>query len=508
MILPDKIKAKLQTLPDKPGVYFMRDVHGKIIYVGKATSLRNRVRSYFRQGTLKSAEPKLRGLIRSIADFDFLVLRTEAEATITEGRLIKEYRPRYNVLFRDDKRFILLRVDPTEPFPRFTTCRIRKEDKALYFGPYANSAAAYQAKEFVEKKFGLRVCRPREPGPKDHTHCLNDIIRFCSAPCIAKISPAAYHERVAEAIAFMRGERPDYLKEIREAMQEAAEKQDFERAAALRDTLFLLQDAVKRRIRGEKSLALKCDEARQGLDELQALLHLPTWPRVIETFDISNISGTFAVGSMVCAVEGMPQRNRYRLFRIKTVEGSDDPRMMAEVIRRRYGRAVEEGTGLPDLVILDGGITQLRAARRELDDLGLHHVPAVGLAKRLEEIYPMGMAYEPTEGVYQVRPEPIQLPDGSHAVHVCKRIRDEAHRFALTYHRRLRMKRLRESILDEVPGIGEKRKIQVLNHFGSIARLRRASEEELQTVPGVGPAMAGLIKETLGAYRVRARSEP
>ncbi len=509
MKIPDVVKKKLQMLPHEPGVYFMRDRHGKIIYVGKATSLRNRVRSYFRQGTLRSAEPKLRGLIRQIADFDVLVLRNDAEATLTEGRLIKEYRPRYNVLFRDDKRFLLLRVDPAEPFPRFTTVRLRKSDQAIYFGPYANSAAAYAAKEYVEKTFGLRVCRPREPGPEDHRHCLNDVIRFCTAPCIARITPAAYRARVDEALAFMRGERPEHLQAIQAAMEEAAAARDFERAAALRDTLFLLKDAVKRRIRGTKSLELKTDEARAGVRELQTILDLATPPRVIETYDISNISGTFAVGSMVCAVDGMPQRNRYRLFRIKTVEGSDDPRMMAEVIRRRYGRLVAEKAALPDLVIVDGGITQLRAARAELDALGLQALPAVGLAKRFEELYPMDLAREdPDHPCEPVGRGPIQLPADGHAIKICKRIRDEAHRFALTYHRRLRLKKMRESLLDEVPGIGAKRKQQVLGHFGSVARLRRASVEELQAVPGVGPAMAGLIKETLSHYSTRRAAPP
>jgi excinuclease ABC subunit C len=506
MRLPEQVKKKLQTLPDKPGVYFMRDRHGKIIYVGKAVSLRSRVRSYFRQGTLRSAEPKLRGLIRSIADFEFLVLRNDAEATLTEGRLIKEYRPRYNVLFRDDKRFLLLRVDPSEPFPRFTTCRIKKDDQAVYFGPYANSAAVYAAKEFVEKRFGLRVCRPRVPGPQDHKHCLNDIIRYCSAPCIAKVSPEAYRERVNEALAFMRGDRPELLKDIREAMAKAAAAQHYEKAAALRDTLLLLQEAIKRRIRGEKTLAIRAEDARAGIEQLQRALGLASAPRVIETYDISNISGTFAVGSMVCAVDGIPQRNRYRLFRIKTVEGSDDPRMMAEVIERRYARVVEEKGALPDLVIVDGGITQLRAARGALDGLGLRELPAVGLAKRFEEIYPMAMAYEARrDAPGKALRQPIRLPEDSPALKVCKHIRDEAHRFALTYHRRLRMKRLRESILDDVPGIGEKRKELMLGHFGSIARLRRASVEDLQTIPGVGPAMAGLIKETVGEYATRHR---
>lgn len=498
MQIPDTIKKKLATLPDKPGVYFMRDRHLKIIYVGKAVSLRNRVRSYFRQATLRTAPPKLRGLIRSIADLDYIVLRNEAEATLTEGRLIKEYRPRYNVLFRDDKRFLMLRVDLNEPFPRFTTCRIQKEDGATYFGPYANSSAAHAAREFLEKRFGLRVCRPRNPGPADHQHCLNDIIRFCSAPCIAKITPEAYRERVEEALAFLRGERPEWLKEIREQMQKEAEAQRFEKAAALRDTLFLLQEAVKRRIRGTKSLEIKREDARAGIEELQKVLNLSAPPTVIECFDISNISGTHAVASMVCSVEGIPQPNRYRLFRIKTVEGIDDPGMMAEAVRRRYDRLQREALALPDLVLVDGGITQLRAARAELDRLGLTDLPVVGLAKKFEEIYPQAMARES-----DVRAFPILLPADAQALKVFKQIRDEAHRFALTYHRRLRLKRIRESMLDEVPGIGSKRKEQVLTHFGSIARLRRASIEQIAEVPGIGPSMATLIKEATASYRVR-----
>ncbi|MFH0878891.1 MAG: GIY-YIG nuclease family protein, partial [Lentisphaerota bacterium] len=177
------MKRKLRELPDKPGVYFMRDRTGRIIYVGKALSLRKRVQSYFRQGTLRSAEPKLRGLIRSIDDFDILVVRTEAEATLTEGRLIKEYRPRYNVDFKDDKRFLLLRVNLNEPFPRFEACRLQRDDGWTCFGPYATSQAAWAALEFIEKRFGLRRCHPRTPGEEEHKHCLNDIVRFCSAPC-------------------------------------------------------------------------------------------------------------------------------------------------------------------------------------------------------------------------------------------------------------------------------------------------------------------------------------
>ncbi len=482
--LPEKVKKKLQELPNKPGVYFMRDRNGRIIYVGKALSLRDRVRSYFHRATLRSAEPKLRGLIRSIDDLDILVTRTEAEAILTEGRMIKDYRPRYNVSFKDDKRFLLIRVNPNDPFPRFDAARIRKDDGATYFGPYASTPAARAAVEFVQKRFGLRVCRPAVPGAVDHKHCHADIIRFCSAPCIAKVTAEQYRERVETACAFLRGERPEYLEELRQMMEKEAQQMNFEKAAAFRDTYLLLRKAIRERTRARKSLAIRADEGRAGIRELQRALGLGGEPKVIEAYDISNISGTHAVGSLVCAVDGLPQKNRYRMFRIKTVQGIDDPGMMAEVIRRRFERALKEQAELPDLVLVDGGVTQMRAARAELDRLGLQALPAAGLAKRFEEVH--------------WKTETLRLPPGSNALKVLQQIRDEAHRFALTYHRRLRLRRIRESLLDDIEGIGGKRKQLLLERFGSVERIRRASVEEIAGAPGVGPAMARQIKNAVG----------
>ena len=487
MSLSDQIHRKLQDLPDKPGVYFLRDRRGKIIYVGKANSLRDRVRSYFRRSTLRSAPPKLRGLIHSTDDLEYLVLRTEAEATLTEGRLIKEYRPRYNVDFKDDKRFLLLRVHRADPWPRMDLCRIRRDDGAEYFGPYASSPAARAALEFTDKRFGLRRCPPREPGPDDHRHCLNDIVRYCTAPCVARITREDYLRRVDEACAFLRGERPELLQAIEQEMEKAAEARNFERAAVLRDTLLLLRRAVRERTRARKSPAMREEDARRGTNEIRNALGLARRPRVIEAYDCSNISGTHAVGSLVCAVDGLPHRNRYRLFRIRTAKGRDDPAMMAEVIRRRFSRAVAERQALPDLVLVDGGIAQLRAARAELDRLGLADLRVAGLAKRFEEIYP---------GAGSSR-EVVRLPADSPALLVLKQIRDEAHRFALTYHRRLRAKRIRESALDEIEGIGRKRKERLLAHFGSLLRLKRASPDEIAAVPGIGPLTARMIANRL-----------
>lgn len=480
---PQTIQKKLRDLPDKPGVYLMRGRTGAIIYVGKAASLRKRVQSYFRESTYRKSDPKLRGLIRSIVDLDVLVLKSEAEAVLTEGRLIKEYKPRYNSFFKDDKRFPLLRVDLHKPFPRFELCRIDKKDGAACFGPYASAAAARAALEFVEKRFGIRQCRPDRPDAETYRHCHNDIIRHCSAPCIGKVAPEEYRERVDTACAFLRGERPDVLKEVRLQMEDASAKKHFEEAAALRDLFLLLQRAVKERTLVRRTERMRLADAQAGVKELGDVLGLNTPPKTIECFDISNISGTYAVASMVAAVDGLPAPQRYRRFRIKTVEGSDDPRMMAEAVHRRYRRLKEEGGALPDLLIVDGGITQLRAAFQALEKISAK-VPIIGIAKQHEEIIRDG------------RP-PILLPRESQALRVITNLRDEAHRFAISYHRRLRSQRIRESALDEIPGIGKKTKERLLNHFGSFARLRRASLEELQSAPGIGPRTAQMLIEHL-----------
>ena len=364
MDFPEKVRRRLADLPDAPGCYLMRDRVGRIIYVGKAASLR--------------------------------------------------------------KRFLLLRVNPADPLPRLTLCRFARDDGARYFGPYASSAAARATLDFTEKRYGLRKCSPPIPDAVTYKHCLNEIIAYCSAPCIGKVTPEQYRERLDEACAFLRGERPGVVREVRDKMVEAADRRDFEGAAALRDTYLLLQAAVRQNARVVATPAMKEQDASAGVEALGRVLGLARPPRVIEGFDISNTAGTQSVASMVCCLDGVPYRSRYRRFRIRTVEGIDDPRMMAEVIGRRFRRLLDEGSDAPDLVLVDGGITQLRAARAELAKLGLSGVPVAGLAKRLEEIYWI-----------ESRPA-IRLPPDSPALKVLQRLRDEAHRFALTYHRYLR----------------------------------------------------------------------
>jgi excinuclease ABC subunit C len=268
-------------------------------------------------------------------------------------------------------------------------------------------------------------------------------------------------------------------------MAAAAAALKFELAADLRDTLLHLRAAVRERARVAPTPALREADARAGIAELKEVLGLSRPPEVIECFDVSNISGTYAVASMVCSVGGLPARNRYRRFRIRTVTGTDDPGMMAEAVQRRFSRLQREGRPLPDLVVVDGGITQTRAARRVLDSLSLGGIPCVGLAKRFEELY------------WKNDAPPLSLPRDAAALKVLQRLRDEAHRVAVTYHRRLRGQAIRESRLDEIPGIGAKRKKLLLDRFGSVRRLQKAREEEIAEVPGIGSGMAHAIVEGL-----------
>ena len=481
------IREKLSRLPDKPGCYIMRDRNGRIIYVGKAVSLRRRVQSYFRASTLAKATPKLKGLIHSICDFDFMVVRNEAEALLTEGRLIKDYKPRYNVVFRDDKRYLALCAERSLSCPRFSERRIVRDDGDEYFGPFPSSAVVRTVRDFVEKRFGIRKCRVPHPDGQTHKHCLNDTIAFCSAPCIGKVSPEEYRERFERACEFLRHGDPAAMTQLHDEMTRAAAECEFEKAADLRDTLFALRDMVGRRSRAVSPPAARRDAAAVGCRELAETLGLAGPLSVIEGFDISHISGTLTVASMVVAVDGMPAHRRYRHFRIKTVEGIDDPMSIAEVVTRRYRRCLEEGQPLPDLVMVDGGITQLRAARRALADLGIPELPVVGLAERFEEIV-----------VDRGGVGSILLDKSTAALQVLIRLRDEAHRFAITYNRNLRLRKIRESVLDEVPGIGESRKLALLRRFGSVHGIASAPPEEIASTAGIGDALAAAVLERLG----------
>jgi excinuclease ABC subunit C len=508
-------KVKLREVPHQPGVYLMKDRLGSIIYVGKARDLRKRMSSYFLASRLTRADLKTRALIDSICDFEYHVVRNEAEALLLEGKLIKDYRPRYNVSFRDDKRFLLLKIDPTDPWPRFQMTRLKKEDGARYFGPFAHSGALRATVDWLNRRFGLRVCRPREPGENDYRHCNADIIRNCSAPCIGRIDRAAYVDRVEEACRVLEGKgKRDIFEDIRADMSKAAERLDFERAALLRDVMDNLQKTLEptrqfTRGRGVPTTVKPVED----LADLGEALHLSGPPRVMECFDISNVSSNHIVASMVRFTEGRPDNQNYRRYRIRTVEGQDDFASMAEVIRRRYARILLENSGadpdaeysqedvveaqrrlaregkakilLPDLVIVDGGKGQLGMAVKELRALGLQDLPVVGLAKQREEIFVPG------------RSEPILIPHDRGALKLLQRIRDEAHRFANGYNSLLLRRRMKESLLDDCPGISPKRKQLLLEKFGSVARLRKTTPEEIASLPGISIKTAVAVLDWL-----------
>lgn len=522
MVKSSHIHNKLSQVPHKPGIYLMKDRLGTVIYVGKARDLRRRVSQYFHPSRRLGWDLKLKALIDAIQDFDFHVVRTEAEALLLEGKLIKEFHPRYNISFRDDKRFLLVKVNLNDPIPHFTLTRLKQDDRSLYFGPFVHSVAARKTLGLARRQFHLRGCRSLTPTEADYKHCLYAHLKFCTAPCIGNVSAGQYREQVRAACEFLSGQAPEIEEELAKEMKKAAAAQEFERAAQLRDALQDLRQTTARNKTFERipyTLPLAVDPERD-LGELASVLGLAHQPERIEGFDISNISGTFAVASMVRFLRGRPDRSQYRRYRIKSVEGQNDVACMAEIIRRRYRRLLQEAnqardvsaqpravcvrqqpemeskphapepdsecaSAWPDLIVIDGGRGQLNAACQELIQLGLAHVPIIGLAKEFEEIY---------------RPqstEPLRLAETSGALKLLQRVRDESHRFANAFNAQLRLRKISESILDEFPGIGDRRKAALLRKFGSVHRLRLATEEQIAEVPGFGGKIAGELKAFL-----------
>jgi excinuclease ABC subunit C len=611
-----QLKEQVSSIPAKPGVYLMKDEKGKVIYVGKAVNLRNRVRSYFHASADHS--PKTHYLRQDIADLDFIVTASELEALILECNLIKKYQPRYNVRLKDDKRYPYIKITWQEPYPRIYTVRRMQNDGAKYYGPFTATWAVSQTLDLLRKIFPYLTCK-REITGQDKRACLYYHIGRCPGPCIGVVSQEEYRALVSQICRFLEGKSEEIIEDLRAQMTAASERLEFERAAALRDQIEALERVIERqRIvssaladedviafarqdgdacvqvffirrgkligreyfvlegtadedtrqiitsfvkqfydkaayvpseillqsdvdeamiiqswlrskrgtkvtlkvpqRGQKKELVQMaaenaaetlahlraqwllDEGKsvEALAELQEHLELAQPPARIECYDISNIQGQAATGSMVVFVKGVPRKSDYRRFKIRTIEGTDDYAMMQEVLRRRFRRAARETrekrelvkdeawTMLPDLVVVDGGKGQLNAALEVLDEYDLREaVPVVGLAKEREEIF------------VPDRSEPILLPRGSQGLFLVQRIRDEAHRFALQYHRRLREKKTLTSTLEEIPGIGPKRRQALLKHFGSLEGIRQASLEELAAVAGMSRAAAQQVKEFL-----------
>ena len=515
MPVTDHIRSKLSEVPHKPGVYLMKDRFGTVIYVGKARDLRRRVSQYFHPSRRLGWDLKFNALVEAIHDFDIHTVRSEPESLLLEGKLIKEFRPRYNISFRDDKRFILLKINLSDPIPRFTLTRLEHDDGARYFGPFASSASVRRTLAMVRTKFNLRGCRPLTPTDHDYKHCLYAHLKVCTAPCIGNVTREQYLAQATAACEFLEGQCAEMQQELEAQMKRASAALEFEKAAELRDLLSdirLTTEKTRKFVRVPYTLPLTINPEEE-LAELARLLDLPEPPARIEGFDISNISGTFAVASLVSFRNGRPDRANYRRFRMKTVTGQDDFACMAETVRRRYTRLLREATvtvvptptspdglgpvrtatpskapsALPNLILIDGGKGQLGAARAELCKLGLSGIPTIGLAKEFEEIYRPG------------RGDPLVLPHTSGALKLLQRVRDESHRFANTYNAQLRLKKISESLLDEFPGIGDQRKAALLKKFGSLHRLRLASVDQIAEVTGFGGKAAADLRAFLDA---------
>ncbi|MFZ5647860.1 MAG: excinuclease ABC subunit UvrC [Bacillota bacterium] len=605
---------KLKNLPDRPGVYIFRDGEGRVIYVGKAVSLKNRVRSYFQSGSRQS--PKVRSMTEKAADLEYIVTDSEVEALILECNLIKEHRPRYNILLKDDKSYPYLKITMNEEYPRVYVTRRVIKDGGLYFGPYTQVGAVYETLNLIRRLFPFRTCKDRTLKLKGRP-CLNHHIRRCMGPCTGKVAREEYLAMIKEVSLFLEGRQEELVKKLTARMEEASCNLEFERAAELRDQIravekvlekqkiistrredqdvvavapgedeaavmvffvrggkllgreslmlngtrgvereeiissfvkqyynsadfipgeILLQEvnpgeaevlsrwlsgrkgskvAVAAPRRGEKKKLLEMVErnARLALDEfllvrasardgsrdaldLARCLGLPDACRRIECYDISNIQGAEAVASMAVFEDGKPAPGEYRRFKIKTVQGPDDFASMREVISRRFERGRQEkdliGRGqlstrqakfhiFPDLVIVDGGKGQLSAALEAMTVAGCADIPLFALAKEEELLFTPG------------REEPIYLPRDSGALYLLQRIRDEAHRFAVTYHRQLRTRRNLKSLLDEIEGIGEARKRALLRAFPTIEAIAGATPEELAAVPGMNRPSAEAV---------------
>ncbi|MBI1975932.1 MAG: excinuclease ABC subunit UvrC [Candidatus Omnitrophica bacterium] len=488
MIL-EQIRQEVHKFPEGPGVYLMKDAHGVILYAGKAASLRKRVSSYFQQS--RHHTPAIDRMVPQVDHVEFIQTVSEAEALILEASIIKKYQPRYNVDLKDDKSYPYLKLTLNEKFPRLLLTREALDDGARYFGPYTDVKLLRQALSFMRRTFPLRTCKTL---PK--RACLQHDIGQCVAPCVGKADELEYQRVVDQAVLFLEGRKDQLVQEISRGMKAYAERQEYELAAGARDQLRALTTTLKQSTPREIASLFASDVSpgkyhRTGiyrvdeLLELKEIVQMSRIPRRIEAFDVSNISGMEAVASLVSFLNGEPDKSQYKRFKIRFFRGPDDYRMMKEVILRRYERVLKEQQAPPDLILVDGGKGQVSVAKEALNHLGLGQIPLIGLAKRLERIAFPGVT------------EYIPLSENSKARLLLQRIRDEAHRFAIRYHRRLRQKRLSRSSLDQIPGIGPKRKRALLSRFDSVEALRSVSIEELAKLPGFSLPLAKKLKERL-----------
>jgi excinuclease ABC subunit C len=478
---PINLKEKVRHLPDQPGVYLMKDRLGRIIYVGKARSLKKRVSSYFQRGRKPTLPPKIRALVELIVDFDVFEVRSEPEALLLEGKLIKQWKPRYNTDFIDDKRFLLVRVDLGEELPRFRLTRIRKDDRSRYFGPFAHSGLLRKTLGQMRRRFGILLGDSQPQRRPDGAWDLYDDVRKELYGHPNAVTAEEYRQRVEEACAFLDGKSREWLELLRTEMTAAATQRNFEKAAELRDVVFALEGTLAKTRRFERSDPTVVTVNVTAMRLLGEVLALPAAPATIECFDISHISGTYVVASMVRFQDGRPDKDQYRRYQIKSFVGNDDFRAMEEVVGRRYRRLKNEGRPFPQLIVIDGGLGQVGAALKAFLALELDPPPLIGLAKKEETI------------LFADGRPPLTLPLRHPGLQLLQRVRDEAHRFANTYNADLRSKKIRESLLEDLPGLGPARRAALLEEFGSMDRLKAATWGEIREVPGFGPKLAASV---------------
>ncbi|MFH1824168.1 MAG: excinuclease ABC subunit UvrC [Candidatus Firestonebacteria bacterium] len=439
------ILEKLNSIPSKSGVYLFKDKEGNIIYVGKSACLKDRIKSYFSESG--RYDLKVSAMISQIKDFAYLTTSNEIEALILENKLIKKYKPKYNILFKDDKTYPYIKIYSNEEFPHLSFTRRILPDKAMYFGPYVIGSVREIIK-IIQKQFKIRDCSI-SLDKKLKRGCLKEQTDFCSAPCMGKITKEEYKKIVKEVIEFLKGKQKNLINKLEEKMKKASNSLQFEDASLYRDQKNLVKLIQSQ---NEKNVKLcnmakeesKLIEVKKAETNLRDILNLTKEPKIIEGIDISNIFGDKATGSVVRFKNGKPDKNGYRKFKIKEITGINDTEMIKEVVERRYRRAIEEKT-LPDLILIDGGKGQLNSAIFVLKKLDLS-IPVISIAKKNEEIF------------ISEKLESLKLPKNSSSLHLLQYVRDEAHRFAIKYHKILRDKEIKKSILDEIPGIGKKEK--------------------------------------------------
>lgn len=459
------LKKKILEFPASPGVYLIKGADGRPIYIGKANGLRARLLSHFRSNQALKED----FIQRDARDIEIVQTASEAEALLLEASLVKQHSPRYNQELKDDKSYPFLKVTMEEEYPRLLVVRGRPSDGSVYFGPYTNLRLLHQAVSFLRRLFPMRTCNVL---PKKV--CLMYHIGQCRGPCEKYVTKGEYRELVKELVLFLEGRRGALLKHLGRKMQEASKARHFEEARIYRDqiqalsTISILRSPLNR---------------VTVLEEMQTKFSLARYPRRIEAFDISNFTGKNPVGSLVVFEDGAPKRSDYRKFKIKTVQGIDDYQMMKEVVRRRYERLLNEKTPLPDLILIDGGKGHLAAAKEELDNLNLADLDILSIAKQHEYLF------KPH------RPQPYVLPQDSAILQLLRHVRDEAHRFAISFYRSLHKKSIAWSELDDVPGIGPKKKATLIKAFKSVAAVKTLSAEALAAAPGIDLKAAKNIED-------------